>query len=212
LVVSNLGAHKVKDCNVRTYDASTNGFPLALTCSTLTICLITFLTEKTNSGVGENALSHGETLLIVSPGDTKDVPCKLLTKDRSIDLLSHTSLVKILEAFFVFNFNHFLKACRWDSDIDLHCSSIEECEEGLGFRKLEDEEDDDDEEEKKANMNAGNQDMSGGDRDDQEYVLTDAPGVFDECGSAKAKYKSPTKVSSYLKWISDTMTANELYD
>ena len=55
---------------------------------------MTFAEEKTNTSLGQNTLFHGETLLVVSTGDTENVTSPFVTESGGIDLLAHTLLVK----------------------------------------------------------------------------------------------------------------------
>lgn len=54
-------------------DASANGLPLAFTGTTGAIATVAFRQKQADATVGENALFHGETLLVVPTGDTEDV-------------------------------------------------------------------------------------------------------------------------------------------
>jgi len=121
--------------------------------------LSNFLTKRVIPFIDSlTLLAHG---IVITPDDCS-VECSLasLMDENELRLCSPSSVPESISS---------------DKDDFEDCPSVV-----TEIAMLDELEDDDDEEEKKANMNAGNQDMSGGDRDDQEYVLTDAPGVFDD--------------------------------
>jgi hypothetical protein len=75
--------------------------------------------EEAHAGVGQDALPHGEALLVVTPGDAKDIPGEFIAEDRPIDLLGHAALVKVVQALFVLDLDDLLKAGAGASDVDL---------------------------------------------------------------------------------------------
>jgi len=119
LRISHLGNNKIENGNVLSYNASTNGLALTITATALTVTLVSLLHEKTDTSVGENTLTHGESLLVVSSGDTEDVTCVLLSEGGSINLLRHALLVKVLEPGHILNFYDLLKAGGGGGKIDL---------------------------------------------------------------------------------------------
>ena len=50
--------------------------------------------EESDTLVGQNTLLHGESLLVVSSGDSHDVTLELVSESFSVDLLTHPLLVK----------------------------------------------------------------------------------------------------------------------
>jgi len=50
--------------------------------------------EETNTAVGQNALLHGETLLVVASGDSEDVALPLVAKGGGVDLHAHSLLIE----------------------------------------------------------------------------------------------------------------------
>jgi hypothetical protein len=54
---------------------------------------LTFSEENAYSSVGENSLLHLETLLVVTAGQSENVPGVLLTHNFTVELLSHLSFV-----------------------------------------------------------------------------------------------------------------------
>ena len=55
---------------------------------------LAFAEEESDTLVGQNTLLHGETLLVVSSGDSHNVALELVSESFSIDLLTHPLLVK----------------------------------------------------------------------------------------------------------------------
>jgi len=123
-VGTNLGDNKVQDGNVLSNDAPTNGLALALTDTSWSVCLVSLFAQKTNTGVGQNTLTHRETLLVISSTDAEDVSIEFFTQNRSIDFLGHTTFVKRLETLFVIDFEDFLHPSAGAGNINLHGSGV----------------------------------------------------------------------------------------
>jgi hypothetical protein len=117
--LSHLGNNKVENSNVLSYNTTAYRLALALTSTALTVTLVPLPHEKTNTGIGKNTLTHGESLLVVSSRDTENVSCILLSKGTSINLLRHSLLVKILKLRLIINFYDLLKASSGGGNIDL---------------------------------------------------------------------------------------------
>jgi len=92
--ISLLHDDKVDDGEVRADDASADGLSLSLTVTALAVASSSLAEEKSDSGVGQNSLLHGESLLVVSTGDLEDVALVLLSKRVSLDLLGHTLVIE----------------------------------------------------------------------------------------------------------------------
>jgi hypothetical protein len=118
-VLSHLSNNKIENRDILSYNASTNRLALTLSGTTLTVTLVSLLHEKTYTSVGKNTLTHRESLLVVSSGDTEDVSSILLSEGGSVYLLSHTLLVKILKLCLIINFYNLLKASGGCGKIDL---------------------------------------------------------------------------------------------
>ena len=52
------------------------------------------LEQEPHTAVGEDALLHGEALLVVAPGDPHHVPLELIPEGVGLHLLAHTLLVE----------------------------------------------------------------------------------------------------------------------
>lgn len=71
---------------IRADDAAADGLALAGTLSALTEALHALLEEKAHTLLGEDTLKHGETLLVVTAGDTEDVSLELIAEGVAGDL------------------------------------------------------------------------------------------------------------------------------
>lgn len=118
-VLADLCDDQVQDGDVLPDDATTDRLTLTFTGPALTVSLVSLLTQKTDTGVGEDALTHGETLLVISTRDAEDVSCELFTEDVSVDLLSHATFVQVLETLFVIDFDDLLHARAGAGNVDL---------------------------------------------------------------------------------------------
>ena len=119
LLLSLLGDNQVKDGDVVSNNATSDGLALTLTSTTRAVRLVSLLTQDAHSGVGQDTLTHGETLLVVSSGDTKDVSFEFLSQDASVDLLGHTALIEVLETLFVIDLEDLLHSRAGAGNIKL---------------------------------------------------------------------------------------------
>ena len=116
---SKVGHDQVEDGNVLSNNASTNRLALALTSTTLSVGLLSLLTQQTDTSVGQDTLTHGETLLVITSGDTHGGTIVLFTQNSAVNLLSHTTLVQVLKLLFIISLNDLLHASGGASNIDL---------------------------------------------------------------------------------------------
>ena len=56
---------------------------------------LTLLHEDLDSAVDKDTLLHGETLLVVSTGDSEGVSLELGTENLSVDIGAHSSVVEV---------------------------------------------------------------------------------------------------------------------
>lgn len=62
-------------------------------------CMLLTLSKKnSDSAVDEDTLLHGETLLVVTAGDSKSVTIELFSQNVSVDVGSHSSIVELTTA------------------------------------------------------------------------------------------------------------------
>ena len=58
------------------------------------VAAVALLEEEPHTAVGEDALLHGEALLVVSSGDSHHVSLELISEGVGLDLLAHTLLIE----------------------------------------------------------------------------------------------------------------------
>merc|ERR1719183_76522 len=78
------------DSKIGARDASTHGLPLALTGPAGPEGRSALPEENFGPSLDQNALFHGESLLVVSAGDAEDVALIVITHDVSVDFLAHS--------------------------------------------------------------------------------------------------------------------------
>jgi len=105
-------------------NATSNSFSLSLTGSFAGITGLAFLHEKSDSVSAEDTLFHGETLFILTSGDSKDVAFEFFAEWVSGDFVGDSLFVEMLDFVFVIDFEAFLLACAWVSNIDLHNGGV----------------------------------------------------------------------------------------
>lgn len=66
--------------------------------------------KKSDSTVGENALLHGESLLVIATGDSEDVSLPLVAQRIGLNLLAHTLVVEGTNLQFIINVEELLTA------------------------------------------------------------------------------------------------------
>lgn len=115
-----LGHDEVKDGDVVADDASTDGDTLPLSAPTGAVAALALGKEKAHTGVGEDSLLHGETLLVVSATDAHDVSLELIPQDAPVNLLGHAAVVKVLELLLVIDLNDLLHARGRVRNVHLH--------------------------------------------------------------------------------------------
>ena len=75
-------------------NATTNGFSFPFSCLSWSVAGVTFAEEKTNTSLGQNTLFHGETLLVVSSGDTENIPIPFFTQSCGIYFSAHALFIE----------------------------------------------------------------------------------------------------------------------
>ena len=58
------------------------------------VAAVALLEQEPHTAVGEDALLHGEALLVVASGDPDHVPLELVSEGVSVNLLAHTLLIE----------------------------------------------------------------------------------------------------------------------
>ena len=100
-------------------DASSDGLSLALAGSPLSVVLVTLLEEQSDSLVGQHALLHSETLLVVAACDLEHISLELVGKLSAVDFLTHAFVVEDSHSSLVVDLDLFLLAGRTVRDVEL---------------------------------------------------------------------------------------------
>jgi len=119
-VFTDLCDNQVQDGNVVSDDASTDGLALALSGTSLSVGLVSLLAQKTDTGVGQDTLTHRETLFVISSTNAEDITLEFVTDGRSVNFLGHTAFIQGLETLFIIDFDDFLHPSAGAGNIDLH--------------------------------------------------------------------------------------------
>ena len=119
LLITKLGNNQVQNSNIVSNNASTDGLALSLTGTARSVGLVSLLAQKTNSSIGQDTLTHGEALLVVSTGDAENESLELISQDATVNFLGHAALVQVLETFLIIDFDDFLHSSAGASNIDL---------------------------------------------------------------------------------------------
>jgi len=94
-------------------DASTDGFPLALTAATWAVAAVSLGEKETHTGVGKDTLLHGESLLVITSSNAQTVTLPFITKLISSYLSSNTFVVEDAELALIVLLDQLLAArCR----------------------------------------------------------------------------------------------------
>lgn len=89
VVIALLDNGESEDGQVHADDAATDRLSLALTSAAGAVAGVTVGEQKADTGRVHDTLLHGETLLVVSTGDTEDVALEFVTKVVTGDLSAH---------------------------------------------------------------------------------------------------------------------------
>jgi len=90
VVLALLDDAESKDREVHSDDATTDRLALALTSTAGTVAGVAVGQQKTDTGWVHDTLLHGETLLVVSTGDSEDVALELITNAVTWNLGAHS--------------------------------------------------------------------------------------------------------------------------
>lgn len=81
---------------------------------------MTILEQETDTGICENTLFHGETLLVVTTSDLEHVALPFVAESIARDLGTHALVEEWTELTFIFNFDQLLATSCWIGDVQLH--------------------------------------------------------------------------------------------
>jgi len=99
------------DGKIGSGDASTDGLSLALTrAAGLEGSATLFEVMDAGSSLDENTLLHGESLFVVSSGDSEDVSLELFAHNLAVNLLAHALVKERTNVLLVFNLDNAVTA------------------------------------------------------------------------------------------------------
>jgi hypothetical protein len=117
IVVALLDDDQGKDSNIGPNDAATDGFALALTLAAGPVAGVA-VGEKEFDAIGEeNTLFHGETLLVISAGDTEDIAFPLIAYGVGRNLLCDFLIIEDAVSLFVVEIKEFLSPSSGVGDV-----------------------------------------------------------------------------------------------
>ena len=83
-----------KNSQIGVDDAAPDGLALLRSGAPLAVARVALLEEESDAAVGEDALLHGEALLVVAAGDAEGISLPLVAQARRIHVLAHALLVE----------------------------------------------------------------------------------------------------------------------
>jgi len=98
------------DGKIGSGDASTDGLSLALTRAAGLEGSATLFEKDAGSSLDENTLLHGESLFVVSSGDSEDVSLELFAHNLAVNLLAHALVKERTNVLLVFNLDNAVTA------------------------------------------------------------------------------------------------------
>jgi len=111
------------DTEIGSADAASDGLSLPLTISSRSVGLGPRSEEDSDTAVDHDTLFHGESLLVVTAGDSEGVSFEFSTKNFTIDIRAHSSVVEVAIDLVIINFFYDLLPSHWVSDVVFHCVS-----------------------------------------------------------------------------------------
>jgi len=115
-----------QDSDVVINDASSNALPLSLTRSSDSIAGVALAHQNLGASLGDNSLLHGESLLVVSSSDSKNIALVLLSQSIDLDFLSDSLVEEDGTFLVVINLEGLLSSLLGVADVELHavCESF----------------------------------------------------------------------------------------
>jgi hypothetical protein len=89
LAVALLDNGEGEDSQVHADDAATDRLSLALTSAARSVARVAFGEEESDTGMVEDTLLHGETLLVVTAGNAEDVALEFIAEVVTGNFLAH---------------------------------------------------------------------------------------------------------------------------
>ena len=128
------GDHAGDDGEIGIDDAAANGLTLAFTFSSLTVALVAFVEQETNTLIGQHTLHHGEALLVVSTGDAQLVALPFVAQTIGIDFLSDAFLHEGAQFTVIVDVEQFLTTGDRIGNVEFHGVNLKWSERERGDR------------------------------------------------------------------------------
>jgi len=116
--------HQRQHGNIGPNDATPDRLALTLTSATGTVAGVAVGEEEFDTGREENALFHGETLLVIAACNPEDVTFPFVTQSVARDLLGYFLFVEDSVSLLIINVDEFLCPSCGVRDVDLHARGI----------------------------------------------------------------------------------------
>jgi len=120
LIVSLLHHNKSQDGEIGVDDTPTDRLAFALSGSARTIAGMALGEEKTHAAIGDHALLHRKSLLVIPTGDAKHVALPLIAERIRLHLLGHSLLVENAQFLLILHLDELLAAGGGIGDVQLH--------------------------------------------------------------------------------------------
>jgi len=118
--ISFLDDHEGKYGHVAIHDAPTDRLSSALSIATWPVARVALGEQESNASLGQHALLHGESLLVVAAGNADDVALPFVADGVDGDLGAHPLLVEDSDLVLVIDFNEFLSPRLREREVQLH--------------------------------------------------------------------------------------------
>jgi len=111
---------EVEDRQVSINDAPTDAPAMSLAITPGPVALVISTKQEADATIGQYALHHGETLLVIAASNPEDVSFPLITKRVPWNFLRHLFIKEDPELPVIFNLNELLASSGRIGDVQLH--------------------------------------------------------------------------------------------
>jgi hypothetical protein len=105
-------------------NAAPDGLLLLFSSASWSVAFLALPHEDSHSSLCEDALSHGETLLVVATSNPEDVTLELIAQGISLNLLPHSAVKKYVALVIVVDFKRLLPTSERVSNVELQNKSM----------------------------------------------------------------------------------------
>merc|ERR1712166_1191174 len=82
--------------------------------------VLTLLEKDAGSACNKNTLLHGESISVVSSGNSEDVALEIISHEVSVNLGAHAPVKEWANVFLIIDFNFLVSACGRVRNVELH--------------------------------------------------------------------------------------------